>query len=646
MAGAFERYSERMPLWVAFGAVLGIAVGLFFGELTRPLGLVSTLYAALMQIAAIPYLISSVLHGLASISREHFGRLIAKGIWVYALLLSATFAVLFVLVRALSFDSTPALVDMSASDAGPSLVDRIIPVNIVTDLTENYLPALIVFSILYGIAIQDSERKASFLEVLVVIKSASVAIWRWVVFLAPLAVFSVMAEVSGTMPFVDMVSLSSYLLGVLFGVLIIGGVIIPLMLGALYPGVMRIVWPDLRNGLIIAVTTSLSVAALPFIRQAVMRFLEEVKRTGKDTEVMVESTLSLSYPLAQLGNFFIWIFIAFAATYYRESLSFVEQALLPVMVLLSAIGSPSTSIDAVSFLTGWLQMPDEAVSLYSGMFPITRYAQVIASVMGFLFMTVAVAILYEGIGQFRVRRLALCAVPAVVAVAVSAVVVGALGRAATGPSFADYGLMQLEPQETAHAVSARVETAPATAPPSASPAGSTAPSSQAGAAPAHGDEHRELGGVLGAIQRRGRIRVGYNDGIIPFSYRNNDGALVGFDIEYIDRLARDLNVEVDYVPFTWDNFDRVMDSQTIDIAVAGIYVTNERLQNYLVSEPYYTSPLAMIVQSSHYEDYLSRSDILSRDGEQVTVFRDPVMEQIARNALPGLPVNVVDSYLT
>ena len=46
--------------------------------------------------------------------------------------------------------------------------------------------------------------------------------------------------------------------------------------------------------------------------------------------------------------------------------------------------------------------------------------------------------------------------------------------------------------------------------------------------------------LLARIRRRGVIRVGYNEDSLPFAYVNEDGRLVGFDVNMAHALATDL----------------------------------------------------------------------------------------------------------
>src|SRR6185437_1057248 len=82
---------------------------------------------------------------------------------------------------------------------------------------------------------------------------------------------------------------------------------------------------------------------------------------------------------------------------------------------------------------------------------------------------------------------------------------------------------------------------------------------------------------VAAIQRAGVLRVGYNDAVPPFSYRNAAGDLVGYDISFAYRLARDLAVRLEFVPFTWDGLAGDLAARRFDIAMSGIYITDQRL---------------------------------------------------------------------
>jgi ABC-type amino acid transport substrate-binding protein len=385
---------------------------------------------------------------------------------------------------------------------------------------------------------------------------------------------------------------------------------------------------DLQGGIMIAVVTSLSVAALPYIQQAAEKLAARMDIKDENAPEIVKTTLAISYPLAQLGNFFIWLFVLFGAFYFRVPIDTGNQITLPLVSLLSGFGSPSSSIDAVAFLSGWLGLPDEATELYVGMTAITRYPQVIASVMGFAFVSFLVTLNYYGRLRLRVRRLAV----GLLLSAVLLVAVTAAGRTIQDEVLKKdlpYLTYRLPPDVT-EGVSAIIER-PGDSGPASSDTRANAPSS---------DEP-----ILDRIQNVGEIRVGYNPDIVPFSYLNSQGDLVGFDIAYVYQLARDLNVRLRLVPFTWQNLSKDLSAKRFDLAVSGIYVTEGRLRQFGISDPYYASPVALIVRNTAVNKFLTRELIEEVQTDlTIAVFDDPIMLDLAKRILPGVKVVVIQSY--
>jgi len=87
--------------------------------------------------------------------------------------------------------------------------------------------------------------------------------------------------------------------------------------------------------------------------------------------------LSLSYVFAQLGNYFVYLLILYASYVAAVPLRLAEKIMLPVMTLLSCLGSPSATYDSVIFLSKWLHLPASVFDLYVETSAITRFAQLL-----------------------------------------------------------------------------------------------------------------------------------------------------------------------------------------------------------------------------------------------------------------------------
>lgn len=620
-----SRYAARLPFWVLVGAVLGVAVGLFFGEgatVVRPIG---NSYVKLMEVVVYPYIICSLLHGLGRLQPAMAWRLFRCSWYIYALVWGITFGIIFLLSFAIPPAPPPSFIDTTVPAKGLGLLDLLIPANPFLDLVNNHLPAIVIFSIIYGIAIQRVKDKEAFLSFLDLIREASVTIWQWVVLLAPVGVFALFADTTGSVEPKALADLTLYLAASLIGTFVLAFWILPAVVAALCPMTAREILRDLQGAFVIAMVTTLSVAALPYIQQAAEKLARRVGVEDEESSEIIKTTLAVSYPLAQLGNFFIWLFMLFAAFYFRIPLSWGDSLTLPAISLLSGFGSPSSSVDAVAFLAGWLTFPEGATDLYVEMMTLTRYGQVAASVMGFAFVTFLVTMSYYGKLRYQLSRKVvplLCGVGFLVAVSV--VGHGLQGKV-TAQGLESYMALQLA-ADTAD-VKVTIEN-------SATKKTAAAPS--AGPAPAEP--------IMQRIRRSGELKVGFNPNIIPFSYRNDRGELVGFDVAYAFRLAKDLGVDLRFIPFSWNGLDKDLEAQRFDLALAGIYVTDARLQRFSVSEPYRQSPVALIVNVKSVRQFLDKAEIDAHPNLTVGIFDDPVMIALANRLFPGAQQAILPSY--
>lgn len=631
MTSGQSRYAARLPLWVLIGASLGILTGLFFGDQAAVLRPVGTTYVMLMEVVVFPYIICSLLHGLGRLSPETAWRLFRCSWHVYLGLWGLTFLVIFLLSFAIPPAPPPSFIDASAPEKGLGLLALLIPANPFLDIVQNHLPAIVLFSIVFGIAVQRVKNKEAFLSILDLVRSASVTFWHWVVLLAPVGVFALFADTAGTLEPQALADLSLYVGTLLFGTLILAFWILPSVLAALCPLSTREVLRDLQGAIVIVVVTSISVAALPFVQQAAEKLAKRAGIEDEDCPEIIKTSLAVSYPLAQLGNFFIWLFVLFAAFYYRIPVSTGEQFALPFVSLLSGFGSPTSSIDSVAFLTDWLDFPSEATSLYVGMMTITRYGQVVVSAMGFAFVSFLVTMIYYGKVRLRVPRLAVSLLVAAAVVAAATAAGRIVESRLVVRDASPYLAYELGPEITQGVVAVIEE------PAKSGEAGGGAPAPAAAAAAPQAS-------TLERIRSAGELRIGFNPNIIPFSYRNERGELVGFDIAYAYQLARDLGVRLRLIPFTWDGLEQDLSDRRFDLAVAGIYVTDERLQRFALSEPYLKSPVALIVRAKAAANFLSRADIEAQDDLTIAVFDDPVMIALAKRVLPSAKVAVLPSY--
>lgn len=611
----------RLPIYILIGAALGLLVGLVIGEraaVLQPLGLA---YAKLLEIAVFPYLICSLLVGLGGMARDRAGRLLRASWKVYLVVWGLVFLTIFLLGAFIPPAPPPSAITPEAQRDIAGILNLLIPANIAVALDRNFVPAVVVFAALYSIAIQTMPQKATFLEGMEVLRKASVAIWNWIVYVAPIGVFALFASTAGTVD-ADMASSLAVYTGLyLFGTLVLGFVILPFLLSRLVPQSYGAILAELRPALTLALVTTLSVAALPFIQKAAEELCRQQKIESEEAGDVIKASLSIAYVLSQLGNYFIALFLVFASYHQHVALTVSEWAVLPFMTLLSGIGSPSASVDAVAFLSEWLQLPPETTNLYVETMTITRYGQVALSVMGFAFVTLTATMVYFGRARIRLR-------PVLAAFAVTITLFGSL--AVGGRLYSDH----LFPPPTDAALMGR------TLDPALVAAVDVV---------VHRERMSDISALSGAatlegIRTRGRMRIGYGRDIFPFSYFNAAGQLVGYDVAAAYRFARDLHVGIEFVPVDWETLESDLQKGLFDIVMAGAYATPERLSTLTVSDFYRISPLAFIVRSDQVHGFMDFNEIARRRDLHIAVFKDPVLEPLVQHLLPAATLSVLTSY--
>ena len=384
-----------LPQKIILGAILGIVAGTIFGPRTAMLQSIGNAYGAMLQIAVFPYILCSLMYGLGRLHPATAQKMLRAGWLPFLFLWILTFSTIWLLAFAIPpVRSSAALAAAPAHDS-IALIDLLIPSNPFTALRKNYVPAVVIFAVLYGIALQKIASKQTLLEVLNAISIASVAIWNWVVKLAPFGVFALLATTTGTVRPDRLIGLIVYMCLYLAGTAILALLVIPITLSAIVPESYRELLRKFRPAMVLGVGTTLSVAALPLVQKAAESVLERAGcPASEERSSLVQTSLSLSYVFAQLGNLFVYLLILYSSYEEHLSLTLAKKIALPVMTLLSCLGSPSATYDSVDFLSGWLHLPSTVFNLYVETSAITRFGQVLLSISGFSFVTVAIPLLY------------------------------------------------------------------------------------------------------------------------------------------------------------------------------------------------------------------------------------------------------------
>lgn len=645
-------HAKHLPIYVLIGGLLGVLIGLSSPGLSAIIAPVGNIYVRLMEVVVLPYLISSLVLGLGQLAPQTAIKLFKNSWLIYLTLWATTFTVVLSAATTVPLVRKAAVInysDMAAADQGSNstLIDLLVPDNIFQALNNNYIPSIVLIAIIFGIAVQHTEKRSEFLSILSVIQHACTRIWSWVVFIAPIGVCALFADSINTMNPAGYAAMSIYVVVVALSALLLGLWILPMMLTSFLPLRYWEIMSALKEAFIISFVTSLSVASLPMIQKAAQEMAKKHIKTGEESQhrEIIQTTLSISYPLAQAGNFFILAFLLYASFYFFIPIHFGQLLEMPGVTLLSGIGAPTSSISAVSFMADWLGMPAETTNLYVETMAATRYAQVLASVSAFAFVTFLVTFSFYGHFRFNPRRFALTVLMAFVCLSG----IWSFGRWGGTHirlhSETNYLAMGLPQDLQALSNSNLIENLN---PPMSSKESGSTKKQPTGSGTSTGVEitDADSGGTLGRIQSKGVLRVGVNANVMPFAFENTAGRLVGYDVEMMFRFARSMNVELIFVPYSWQSLAANLSGSDFDVAIGGIYVTQRRLDTLTTSNPYYENPLALIVRTDRISEFASRNQIKSIENLTIAVFDDPVLVPQAKRSFPSAQIKILANYDT
>ncbi|VBB08264.1 ionotropic glutamate receptor [Lucifera butyrica] len=150
----------------------------------------------------------------------------------------------------------------------------------------------------------------------------------------------------------------------------------------------------------------------------------------------------------------------------------------------------------------------------------------------------------------------------------------------------------------------------------------------AGCSTAPSIRERATGTLLDKIKAQGFIRIGTEGTYPPFTFKNDQGYLTGFDIEVISEVAKRLGVKPVFVPTEWKAMFAGLDANRFDLIANQVGINDQRREKYDFSDPYTVSGVRIIV----HKDTTTIHSIADLKGKTVGVSQGSNYEAIAKKA--------------
>ena len=114
--------------------------------------------------------------------------------------------------------------------------------------------------------------------------------------------------------------------------------------------------------------------------------------------------------------------------------------------------------------------------------------------------------------------------------------------------------------------------------------------------------------LLTKIQEKGTITIAMEGNWAPWTYEDEEGNLVGFEVEVSGAVAEKLGVTAEYVTGEWDGLLAGVQTGRYDLMANGVGYTEERAQSYYYSDFYAFNRTVLVVREDN-TDITSMEDL-------------------------------------
>ncbi|MDE4084841.1 transporter substrate-binding domain-containing protein [Planococcus maritimus] len=140
-----------------------------------------------------------------------------------------------------------------------------------------------------------------------------------------------------------------------------------------------------------------------------------------------------------------------------------------------------------------------------------------------------------------------------------------------------------------------------------------------------GSEEESGGGESGGGEGEA-YRVGIDTTYPPFEFEQ-DGEYTGIDIDLINAIAENQGFEIEFSPMDFGGIIPALQAGQLDVAIAGMSITDERKEIVDFSDPYFDAGLSLVVAEDN-SDITSLEDL---EGKTVAVKSGTTGAQFARD---------------
>jgi len=614
-----KKFRPSLSTSILIGLVLGILCGIFFGEYCSFLKIFGDGFIMLLQMTILPYIVVSLILGIGRLTYEEAKLLAAKAGILMLIFWGISFFI--VLVMPLSFPEweTAAFFSTSLVET-PKKVDFLkiyIPANPFYALANNLVPAVVLFSILFGVVLMGIKEKEPLIHALAVAADALIKVTNLIVKLTPYGVFAISAAAAGTMTVEEFGRLQVYFITYNLAALFVTFWLLPMLLTAVTPFKYKDVVGMSKDAMATAFTTGNLFVVLTVLTENCKALFKKYNLVEEKTDSYVDVIIPVSFNFPNVGKLLMLLFILFAAWFSGTSLSLKQYPTFVFAGLLSFFGGVDV---AMPFMLDLMRIPSDLYQLYvvTGILN-GRFATLLAAMNLLVFTILATCGLTGALSINKKRMMNYVATTLVLTLAVVGSSRLYLSQFVKNEYTEDKALVQMHLLVEPMKAKVHKELPPKPPP------------------------HDPKKSRLDEIRERGVLRVGYLKDRLPYAFLNTKGQLVGFDIEMAHGLARDLGVKVEFYLLDRKKYAEQLNAGYCDIIMSGLRITPKDATELTFSHSYLDETFAFIVKDHLRDEFSTREAVKGLESPRIGVLDDPYMIWLIQYYLPTAKIVKVKS---
>lgn len=356
---------------IAIAVVVGIFVGLLIPASGNYLKIVGDVFLRLMQMAIPILILGQIVQAVGSINPKELTSLGGRTIAVFGI--SSLAAALWGVLMAVIFNpgygvKMTGFQDASIKAQEISITDTIlnfVPKNIFDSLTQGSIIQIIVFALFFGLALNkylQSHPETQLFQIIVDFNEVIITVIRYVMYLAPLGIFALIASTISHLGLQIILPLVKYLLVYGLGTILFLGIWILVITLYCKVSPLRLI-TNMKNMSVMALATTSSAITLPVALEETETKLGLSKRI---TNLVLPLGMSLNSNGSAMHMAFTVMTIAQMYQLDFDITKMIYLAITATFVSLANAVVPGAGLVSLAVIVPQMGLPIESIAIFAG----------------------------------------------------------------------------------------------------------------------------------------------------------------------------------------------------------------------------------------------------------------------------------------